>query len=272
MDASKTSYEPPYGLYLFNTLALLVSAALFMVATISRVVLGSAVEWSVLALMLSLSNLLVTRKESIQVIITGIALISSYTLHLYFNSVLTMYLTLLAAMTIAIEYTVFIGWRVRKLALPVAIILYTYLSVTHKTGITSFNIAYIILAILVSIPSIEVTGRLHSIASGIVATLILFVSPSSHVSGLVLIGLLLFLLHTTRSGSSCPFRREPFLFISGLVLQAITILVLLIEHQPIYTSILYWILGYLLSISGLTSPPFYSMQHHERKEAYRTAF
>ncbi|MEB3756582.1 MAG: hypothetical protein GSR79_06975 [Desulfurococcales archaeon] len=126
---------------------------------------------------------------------------------------------------------------------------------------------YLTIVLLLSIMPLVSSKKIHSLLPLIVAFLVLMVTPNSFVSTLTMLTYILFISSSIETINKCPFRREISLVIGGFLIQAIIILIMF-SYEPFYM-FSYWILGYMISAIGLTSPPFYKPSL-DNKVVYRT--
>ncbi|MCE4606073.1 MAG: hypothetical protein F7B59_01900 [Desulfurococcales archaeon] len=119
------------------------------------------------------------------------------------------------------------------------------------------NIHYLIIVLLLSTLPLFSSRRIHSLLPLIAVSPLLLFSPNSLVSTLITLTYILFISNSIENLDKCPFRREISLVIGGFFIQVITVLVMLFSHESSTSLLSYWILGYMISAIGLTSPPFY---------------
>jgi hypothetical protein len=118
------------------------------------------------------------------------------------------------------------------------------------------SIEFLWILIILSILPLASSKRIHSLLPLLVSFPLILVSPNNIVSTLITLTYTLFISNSIETSDKCPFRREISLVIGGFFIQAAIILLTLLSYKP---SILlsYWVLGYMISAIGLTSPPFY---------------
>ncbi len=121
------------------------------------------------------------------------------------------------------------------------------------------------LILMSTIVTLAGSKRIHSILTFIVtAPLIMLSSNTPLIMYLITLSFILFSINSSGTGMKCPFRKEIILVMGGFAIQAGGILIGLIVNDP-YQIFSYWVLGYIISAVGLTSPPFYSIDLEERE-------
>ncbi len=238
-------------------LSLILTAGLLMVAIVER----TSIEFVLYLSTLLLGSVLFVKSRNAG--ISGIEIVS-LTLYIIFvamgnwvhaNSI---FIVIIGASLLGIP--LFNSIR-RKNAEAIASILLMGLFAINNQNVYWFE-SLILMSTIVTLAG---SKRIHSILTFIAtAPLVILSSNNPLVMYLITLSFILFSINSSGTGVKCPFRKEIILIMGGFVIQAGGILIGLVVNEP-YQIFSYWVLGYIISAVGLTSPPFYSIDLEERE-------
>jgi len=238
-------------------LTLILTAGLLLVAIVDY----GSIEYSLYLSMSLLSGVLLVRSRNTRV--SGIELVS---LLLYIVFIVTerqvngnLFFTVIIGASLLI-IPLFNSIREKNVEALFSILLMGLLMVGNH-NIYWFE-SLILMSTLVTLAG---SKKVHSILMFVaVAPLVILSSNNPLIMYLITISFILFSINSTETRRKCPFRREVTLVIGGFAIQAGGILIGLIlnDLNQIFS---YWVLGYIISAVGLTSPPFYSIDLEDRE-------
>ncbi len=238
-------------------LSLILTAGLLMVAIVER----TYVEYILYLSTLLLSSILLVK--SINIKINGIE-ITSLTLYIIVIAIgnwvhrNSIFIVIIGALLLIIPLLNSIREKNTK---AIASILLMGLFAINNQNVYWFE-SLILMSTIVTLAG---SKRIHSILTFIAtAPLVILSSNNPLVMYLITLSFILFSINSSGTGMKCPFRKEIILVMGGFAIQAGGILIGLILNTP-YQIFSYWVLGYIISAVGLTSPPFYSIDLEERE-------
>ena len=249
-------YSKPGGFASYIiALSLILTAGLLMVAIVEH----ASVEYVLYLSTLLLSSILFVQSRNVEISGIEIASLTLYILLVIIGNLVhgnSIFIVIIGASLLGIP--LFNSIRGKDAEAIASILLIGLFAVNNHTVYWFES-----LILMSTIVTLAGSKRIHSILTFIAAApLVILSSDDPLMMYLITLSFILFSINSSGTGMKCPFRKEIILVMGGFTIQAGGILIGLIVNEP-YQIFSYWVLGYIISAVGLTSPPFYSINLEE---------